>query len=326
MKALVTGATGFVGSHLVRELNNRGYTVRALHRASSKMEALKGLTYESALGDVTELDALRRACEGVDAVFHVAAVADYWRADADHMREVNIEGTRKVLQATRELAVKRVVFTSSAAAVGFFNDRPSNETDPFNLPPHRFPYGHSKALAEDVVREAVANGQDIVTVNPVVIMGAGDLNMISGTFMLQTKRYGMFTPITYGGISVIDVHDVVRYHVDAYEKGVTGERYILMTENYPYAVWFKMIADVVGVRSPIIYVPNVLLSPMANVIDFLRKLGVKTPIDANQTRLGGVNVYFDGQKAHDLFGKPQTDMKTSLKETYTWYVANGYMK
>lgn len=323
MRALVTGATGFVGSHLVRALNSAGHEVRALHRRTSKLTVLAGATYESAYGDINDLDSLRQASAGMDAVFHVAAVADYWRANVETMREANVEGTRKVLQAAREQGVKRVIFTSSAAAIGLFDDRPANENDPFNLPPHRFPYGHSKAEAEAVVREAVAGGQDIVTLNPVVIMGPGDLNKISGTFILQTKQYGWLTPITSGGISVIDVRDVVRYHIEAYAKGVSGERYILMAQNYPYEVWFSMIADVVGVRKPRVVIPSFLLEPIANTIDLLRRLGIATPIDANQTRLGGRNVFFDGSKAHALFGAPSVDMMQSLRDTYAWYVANG---
>jgi dihydroflavonol-4-reductase len=326
MKALVTGGTGFVGSHLVRLLNAHGHTARVLHRKSSKMTALDGTHYESALGDVTELDALQRACEGVDWVFHVAAVADYWRADVGRMFEVNVEGTRKVLQAAHANGVKRVVFTSSAAAIGFLDDRPSDESVPFNLSPQHFPYGYSKVQAEGVVQEAVQRGQDIVTLNPVVIMGPGDLNLISGTFMIQMKRYGALTPSTHGGVAVIDVRDVARYHLLAAEKGVTGERYVLTTANYRYSEWFAMIGKVIGVRPPLITVPNFLLPPMANLIDLARKIGIPTPIDANQVRLGAKNVFFDGAKAWQAFGKPQVDMHQSLLDTYVWYRDNGYLR
>jgi dihydroflavonol-4-reductase len=231
LKALVTGSTGFVGSHVVRALGEAGHTARALHRPSSKLDVLEGLTYESALGDVTDLDALRAACKGCDWVFHVAAVADYWRADRARMMEVNVEGTRKVLQAAREAGVKRVVFTSSAAAVGFIEDRPANEHDPFNLPPDRFPYAYSKAQAEIVVQEAVRAGQEVVTVNPAVILGPGDLNVISGDFILKIKRLQWTVPVPPGGITVIDVRDVARMHLSAATKGRVGERYILGTAN-----------------------------------------------------------------------------------------------
>jgi dihydroflavonol-4-reductase len=323
MKALVTGGTGFVGSHVARQLVEAGQTVRVLHRPSSRTQALDGVPYEASYGDVTDRDAVRRACEGVDVVYHVAAVADYWRADVQQMFAVNVEGTRHVLAAAQEAGVKRVVFTSSAAALGFLDDRPSDETVPFNLPKEQFPYGYSKKLAEEVASGFAAQGLPVVTLNPVVIMGPGDLNVISGTFMLQLKRYGTLTPITSGGISVIDVRDVARYHLRAAEVGVSGERYVLMAANYTYREWFQMIAEVVGVRPPLLRLPDWVLPPAAAAIDGLRALGLRTPIDANQVRLGARCVYFNGEKAHRAFGPPQIDMRRSLEDTYAWYRQAG---
>ena len=118
MKALVTGGTGFVGSHVARALVEAGHQVRVLHRAQSKLDALRGIAYESALGDILDADALRSACEDCDWVFHVAAVADYWRADRHKMFDANVRGTQQVLAAARAAGVRRVIFTSSAAALG----------------------------------------------------------------------------------------------------------------------------------------------------------------------------------------------------------------
>jgi dihydroflavonol-4-reductase len=326
MQALVTGGTGFVGSHLVRALNEAGHAVRVLHRTTSKLDALIGLTYESAIGDVTDYKALCAACEGVDWVFHVAAVADYWRADPQRMFDVNIEGTRKVLQAAKQAGVKRVIFTSSAAAVGIGAGEPATEEQPFNLPPKQFPYGYSKARAEAVVADAVARGQDVVTVNPVVIMGPGDLNLISGTFVVQLWRYRWLAPGTYGGIAVIDVRDVARLHLAAAEKGRTGERYILSAANYSYRDWFGMIADALGIAPPPLYTPTFLLPPAAVLFDLARKLGINTPIDADQVRLGGRYVYFDNGKCVRELGAPQIDMQQSLNVTVAWYREAGYLE
>ncbi len=326
MKALVTGATGFVGSHIVRALLEAGHTVRALHRASSKMEALSGLTYESALGDVTDLEALREASTGCDWVFHVAAVADYWRADVQHMFEVNVTGTRYVLQAARENGVQRVVFTSSAAAVGFHPDRPSTEADAFNLPPDRFPYGFSKAQAEAVVSEAVQGGQEVVTVNPVVVLGPGDLNIISGDFVLKIQRLQWSIPVPPGGLAVIDVRDVARMQIAAAERGRVGERYLLTSTNYAYADWFGLIAEQVGAARPGFPLPRSLIYPLADLFDRLRARGLELPIDGNQTRLGAQNLFFDGSKAWAELGKPQIDMRQSVADTYAWYLEHGYIK
>lgn len=326
MKALVTGGTGFVGSHVVRVLNEAGHDVRVLHRTTSKLNALEGLRYESAIGDVTDEASLVAACFGCDWVFHIAAVADYWRADESRMFDVNVDGTRKVLAAARQAGVQRVIFTSSAAAVGIRDDgQPADESIPFNLSPQQFPYGYSKVQAEQVVAEAVGAGQDVVTVNPSVILGPGDLNMISGTFIVQTKRFGRFTAYTSGGVGVIDVRDVARYHLLAAEKGRTGERYLLNTANYPLKDWFTLIADAVGVARPVLYAPDWVLPGVASVVDALQSIGIKTPLDANQVRLGARNVYFDAGKAYRELGEPQIDMAQSVADSYRWYVDNGYI-
>jgi dihydroflavonol-4-reductase len=327
VKALVTGGTGFVGSHIARALVDAGHTVRILHRKSSKLDALKGLAFESALGDVLEDKALRAACEGCDWVFHVAAVADYWQADQSHMFAVNVEGTRRVLRAARAARVQRVIFTSSAAAVGFREDgRPSGELLDFNLSPHEFPYGYSKLKAEEVARYAVkAYEQDIVTLNPVIVLGPGDLNMISGRFITEMLRLQWTIPVSSGGIGVVDVRDVARWHLVAAERGRTGERYILGTANYSLRDWYAMCAQVVGSAPPFLTVPDFVLPVMAALIERLQQAGIKLPVDASQTRLGSRNIHFDYTKTHTELGAPQVDMYTSLQDTYHWYRDNGYI-
>lgn len=326
MKALVTGGTGFVGSHIVRALNAADHQAVVLHRSSSKLQALDGLTYQSAIGDILDEAALTAACQGCDWVFHVAAVADYWRADPKRMFEANVEGTRRVLNAARAADVQRVVFTSSAAAIGLRDDgQPSDESLPFNLPQSRFPYGYSKHLAEQVVKEAVAAGQDVITLNPVVILGPGDLNLISGSFITQVKRFGPLVPVTSGGIAIIDVRDVARMHLAAAERGRSGERYILTTANLSQRDLLGLIADVVGVRRPFLPTPSFMVSISAALIDLARALGIPTPIDSNQARLGVRNIFFDGRKAWGEFGPPQIDMRQSVRDTYDWYRQNGYL-
>lgn len=327
MKALVTGGTGFVGSHVVQELVEQGHSARVLHRKSSRLDALADVPFESALGDILDLDALRAACEGCDWVFHVAAVADYWRADKQRMFEANIEGTRRVLNAARDIGVKRVVFTSSAAAVGIHPDgKPADELIPFNLPPERFPYGYSKAMAEAVALEAVERGQEVVIVNPVVIMGPGDLNVLSGEFVLNIKRLGWLVPVTSGGVAVTDVRDVARWHIAAAQNGQVGQRYILGTENVAYPYWFSLIAEIVGAPRPRFRVPSALLPLIANVIDLLRSVGIRLPVDGNQTRLGAQNISFDFSKTWHELGAPQIEMRQSVQDTYDWYRVHGYVK
>jgi dihydroflavonol-4-reductase len=298
-----------------------------LHRKTSQLDALADVPFESSLGDILDSDSLYSACEGCDWVFHVAAVADYWRADRQRMIDANVEGTRRVLHAAREAGAKRVVFTSSAAAVGIRPDgKPADESIPFNLPPERFPYGYSKALAETVALEAVERGQEVVIVNPVVVMGPGDLNVISGEFVLKIKRLGWLVPVTSGGVAVTDVRDVARWHVAAAQHGQVGQRYILGTENVAYPDWLALIAEIVGAPHPRFRVPSLLLPLIADMIDLLRSAGIHVPVDGNQTRLGAKNIFFDFSRTWNEIGAPQIDMRQSVQDTYDWYKVNGYVK
>ena len=327
MKALVTGATGFVGSHVARALVEAGHEVRVLHRRSSRLDALQGLEYEAVIGDVLERDALAEACHGCELVFHVAAVAAYWRAQRAQMYAINVEGTRRVLAAAREAGARRVVFTSSAAALGLRRDgRPADETARFNLWPHRFPYGHSKHLAERCAQHAVRqHGQDVVIVNPVVVTGPGDLNLISGRFVTEMQRLQWLIPVSSGGVGVVDVRDVARWHLAAAERGRCGERYILGSANYSLREWYALCARAVGVAPPLFPVPDMALPLMALLVALARALGMQPPADPSQIRMGGRRLHFVYDRAHRELGAPQVDMLRSLQDTADWYRARGML-
>ncbi len=324
MRALVTGGTGFVGSHVVRALLDAGHSVRVLHRATSKRDALAGLDVESLVGSLLDPESLRAAADGVDWVFQVAAVADYWRADRSAMFAANVTGTQHVLAAARDAGVRRVVLTSSAAAVGFRADgTPADESLPFNLPPQHFPYGYSKALAERAALDAHAAGLDVVIVNPVVVLGPGDRNLISGSFITQTAVYRRLTPLTSGGVAVVDVRDVARWHLRAAEVGQNGRRYILGTANLSYADLFARIAAALNVGRPVFSVPDALIPWIAAGNDWLRARGVETPVDADQVRLSTRDVFFRFDAAWEAFGPPQVDVDRCLRDAVAWYRQAG---
>lgn len=326
MLALVTGATGFIGANLVEALTERGWTVRALHRPSSSLKALAGLRYESAIGDVTEPSSLGAAMAGVDVVFHVAAVADYWRSDADRMMRVNVDGTRNVLQAALDSGARRVVFTSSCAALG----RPPfghmlDERAQFNLQPRKFPYGYSKHLAEQVCRAFIARGLDVVIVNPAVVFGPRDVNLISSSLIVEAARRDIpFVPP--GGVSVVDVADVCAGHIAAAERGATGERYILTGENLTYRQLFDMVADAVGRPRPRLVLPPVVLKAAAPPVDLLhRRLGRRLPVSGEQVRLAAETFWFDPGKARRELGLTTRPIAETIARTYAWYVKHGYI-
>lgn len=322
--ALVTGATGFVGANLVEALGERGWRVRALHRRTSSLRALEGLRFESALGDVLDPESLRAAMRDVDVVFHVAASADYWRNNAQHMLRVNVEGTRNVLRAALEAGVSRVVFTSSCAALG----KPPfgqalDERAQFNLPPRAFLYGYSKHLAEHVCREYVAQGLSVVIVNPAVIFGPRDVNLISGSLIVEAARRGGIPILPPGGVSVVDVADVCEGMIAAAERGRPGERYILTAENLWYADLFALIAQTVGGKPPRWRVSRTMLRAAAPLVDLARALGVRMPLSGEQVRFAAETFWFDNTKArHELHFSPRPACE-AVQRAYAWYRSAG---
>ncbi|MCY4146037.1 MAG: NAD-dependent epimerase/dehydratase family protein [Chloroflexi bacterium] len=328
MLALITGATGFLGSHVLRRWLAGSHAARVLYRSPSKLRLIDDLSFEAVAGDLDDAARLEAACAGCEVVFHIAAKADYWKdSDREALWRINVDGTRNVLAAAQKAGVARVVFTSSASAIGI---RPSqelaDEDTAFNLRPQQFYYAHTKRQAEAVVAEFVADGLDVVTLNPTVIIGPGDLNAISGSFVIETARWQWLVPSSSGGLAVIDVRDVARAHVAAVEKGHPGERYILNAANLNYSEFFRLIARACGVRPPLLNMPDWLLEPTARFIEGVRHFGISTPMDANQARLGSEHVYFDGGKAERELCAAQIDIETSLRETYEWYARNGYIR
>jgi dihydroflavonol-4-reductase len=328
MKALVTGSTGFVGANLCRALIERGWSVRALHRALSRLDALADVSVEHALGDVIEPASLTEAMRGCDVVFHVAAVADYWRQGADRLYRVNVEGTRAVCQAALDAHVERLVFTSSVAALGIpQHGQPADESHQFNLPPERFRYGHSKWLAEGIVHDYVSRGLDAVIVNPSVILGPGDLNLISGSIVTEYAS-GRVPPVyPSGGTNYIDVADVCAGHLAAAEHGQTGERYILAAHNLTHKEAAQVVCEVVGAPMPRFELPRALIRPLAALIDLAALVARRPlPLNGDQLRLSAEFIYFDASKAVRGLGLPQTPFRDMVERTYRWYREKGYLK
>lgn len=330
MKALITGATGFIGANLVEAVSQRGWQARALHRRTSSLKALQGLTYESALGDITEPDSLLPAMRDVDVVFHAAAVADYWRAGRQRLYQVNVDGTRNVLRAARQVSRERgqpvrVVFVSSVAALGRppFG-QPLNESAPFNLRPEQFHYGYSKVLAESHVRASVADGLDAVIVNPAVVIGPRDVNFISGSIIIQAarRRIPFYPP---GGVCVIDVADVCAGCIAAAERGRAGERYILGGENLWHRDMLGVVCDVAGRPRPRLTIPGFALRALAGVIDLARAAGLQLPFNGEQARFAADTFWFDSTRARRELGLTTRPFIASAQRTYAWYRQNGYL-
>jgi dihydroflavonol-4-reductase len=325
VKALITGATGCVGANLVEAVTQHGWEARALRRKTSSLQALDGLTYEVAFGDIMQADTLIEAMRGIDIVFHAAAVADYWRTGKERLYTVNVEGTRNVLQAAKICGISRVVFTSSVAALGLPEfGRQLDETDQFNMRPEQFHYGYSKMLAEQVVAEFVSSGLDVVIVNPAVVIGPRDINRISGSILLEEKHIGLpvYPP---GGVCVIDVADVCNAEISAVEHGRRGERYILGGENLWYRDLITATAQVVGQKPPRVGLSRGATRAIAIIVDLLRHAGARLPATGDQVRFSAETLWFDSGKARRELGLNTRPYRETAQRSYEWYRRNGFV-
>lgn len=327
MRAFVTGGTGFIGANLVAGLNARGIKAIILRRESSSLLALDGLAYDSIVGDILDSPLqLAEAMDGCDWVFHVAAVSDYWRQGTDWVYKVNVEGTKNILVAARAAQVQRLVFTSSLAAMGIpKRGQLLDESSTFNLRPDQMPYGHSKHLAEIEVRREVERGLEAIIVNPSIVLGPRDLNLISGSIIIEAAN-GLARVYPPGGVNYVSVEDVVTGHISAAEKGCTGERYILAGENLTHKRALQIVCEVVGRKPPIIELPKWTLPAIATSIAAARKLfGNKIPFDENQVLASGEFIFADGSKAIHSFNLPQSSFRSAVQKAYDWYNNNGYL-
>lgn len=327
MRALITGGTGFLGANLAVGLLARGWDVRILRRTTSPLAAVNDLNVEHAIGDVLDFDSLLPAMQAVDVVFNVAAISSYWRNQAALIYKVNVDGARNVFEAAARSGVRKIVQTSSAAAVGLVKNRLATEADRFNVPPQRWAYGHSKWLAEELVRERVAAGQDITMVNPTGIIGPRDINWISGS-ILREAAHGKIPVIPQGGVNFVAVQDVVYGHIAAVEKGRAGERYIIGGENLTNRQTIELACEVVGAKAPRFTQPRWTIPIAAAALDLVTIIvGPKLPLSGEQMRMTNEFLWFDSSKAQRELGLPVpcTPVRTALQECYEWYKTNGYL-
>jgi dihydroflavonol-4-reductase len=328
MKILVTGSTGFIGSQLCRALVEAGHHVLAFHRASSSLRGFEGISdgnesttagcLEHVLGDLTQPDTLAATLQGVEAVFHTAGLVDPG-SQPGRLYAVNVEGTRALLQAAREAGVRRVVHTSSVAALGVprFGPAPIDERHTWNFAAQHWQYGYSKYLAEMEVQKAVAAGQDVVIVNPSVVIGAGDIYNASRS-ILARAAHRQVPFVVEGGLNVVHIADVVAGHLAALEKGRRGERYILSGQNLSHPAFVQAICAAAGVPAPALVLPVGLVRAMAGPLFWLRPF-IDLPVSASLLYLAGYYFYYDNSKARSELGLPEPRPATeAIREALDW--------
>src|SRR4029077_2421780 len=259
MLAFVTGATGFVGSHVAGVLAEQGADLRLLVRSSSDLRNIQELKAERVTGDLRDATSLKKAVTGCEVVFHVAADYRLWVRDPDEMYRSNVEGTRAILEAAREGGVRRVVYTSSVATIGFTsNGHLADENSPVSLANMIGPYKRSKFMAEEIAIEAGKSGMDVVVVNPTTPVGERDIKPTPTGRIVVDFLKKKFPAYVDTGLNLVDVVECARGHVAALEKGKSGERYILGGENLTLKQILDKLALITGLPSPSIKVPHVV--------------------------------------------------------------------
>ena len=322
MKALVTGAAGFVGGHVSRVLVDAGHEVRALTRSASNTATLESLGVEMVPGDITDPPSIERAVQGCDAVFHVAALNALWHRDPNAFRRTNVEGTRNVLTAALASGVERVVHTSTWAVIGCPAPGTLADETTVALPRDLSGlYQQTKHLAELEVQAFVGRGLDAVVVNPTVIVGPGDAKPTPTGRMVRDSAAGRMPFFVTAYLNLVDVVDVAVGHLLAWEKGKSGERYILGNRNMTMGGMLEVLATITGRRAPRWKLPLWLVAAAAYADELvegrLLRREPQVPLEAvhHTRRYRAV----DCSKAIRELGFPQTPVEESLERAVRWF-------
>ncbi|HLI58712.1 MAG TPA: NAD-dependent epimerase/dehydratase family protein [Solirubrobacteraceae bacterium] len=316
---LVTGASGLIGSHVVRALLEAGYVPRGFSRHGPPPDGAADCEWVS--GDVRDPEAVRAAARGCAAIVHCAALYSYARAARPQMHSINVRGTRSVLAAATAEGVERVVVTSSAATCGPVPGRPATERD---RPPEWelvVPYKRSKLAAERVAA-AAAETQDVVIVNPTTTVGSGDRGPTpSGRIVRDVLRRRIRGYLAGGGLNVVAARDVGEGHVLALARGRRGERYLLGGEDVPMDELFSQIASLGGVPAPRIPIPYAVALAAAGVVEAVGRLTAHEPslMSLDEVRLSRLPMYFSSAKARRELGYAPAPIRVALSEAVTWF-------
>ncbi|NQU72764.1 MAG: NAD-dependent epimerase/dehydratase family protein [Rhodospirillales bacterium] len=327
MTALGTGASGFVGSAVLRHLVAQGEQVRVLMRDASNRGNIAGIECEVVTGDLTDAQSLTRAVKGCDVVFHVAADYRLWVADPAVMYRANVDGTRNLLRAAAEAGAGRIVYTSSVAAIGYeANGSPGSETTVATIDDMIGHYKRSKFLAElEAMRLAADEGVPVVTVNPAAPFGPRDIKPTPpGRIVVEFAR-GRMPAYVDTGLNVVHVDDVAAGHLLAWRKGNIGERYILGGDNMTLREILGVIAGHLGRPAPRIRLPRLPLFPIAWGAELASRLfGGEPMVTAEALRMAKKRMYFSSRKAIDGLGYAPRPGKVALTDAADWFRDNGY--
>jgi len=327
MLVFVTGATGFLGSHVARVLVEQGAKLRLLVRSTSDLRNVADLDAEQVIGDLREPASIVKAMAGCEAVFHVAADYRLWVRDPDQMYRSNVEGTRGLLEAARENGIRRVIYTSSVATMGFTsNGSLADENSPVSLGHMIGPYKRSKFMAEQIAIAAGRGGMDVVVVNPTTPIGERDIKPTPTGRIVVDFLKKKFPAYVDTGLNLVDATECARGHAAALEKGRSGERYILGSENLTLKQILDKLAVITGLPSPKVKVPHAL-ALAAGLVDevvtgHILRREPRATIDS--VRLARKKMFVSSAKAERELGWKTIPVDDALRRAVDWFRANGY--
>ena len=329
MLAFVTGATGFVGSHVARVLSEQGADLRLLVRRNSDLRNIELLKADRVVGDLCDPQSLIAGMAGCDAVFHVAADYRLWVREPQRMYRANVQGTKAILEAARKNGVGRVIYTSSVATMGFSgNGHPADETSPVSLDNMIGHYKRSKFMAEQAAIEAARSGMEVVIVNPTTPVGEQDIKPTPTGRIIVDFLKRKFPAYVDTGLNLVDVDECARGHVAALERGKSGERYILGGENLTLKQILDKLAAITGLPSPKVRVPYAV-ALAAGVTDELvngRLRGREPRATVEAVRMSRKKMFVTSEKAERELGWKTIPVDDALHRAVDWFRANGYAK
>jgi len=324
---LVTGATGFLGRHLVRSLVKKDYNVSILARPTSDLTPFADLPITVVKGDITQTLTLLEATEGKDIVFHLAGLIAYKKSDRKMMEKVNVQGTRNVMDACITQKTPKVLHLSSVAAIGAsFSKKPLNEDSPFLLGPYDLGYFETKRRAEKIATDAYEeHGLPVYIVNPSTIYGAGDATKGSRKTQLKVAR-GDFPVYPPGGVNVVSVHDVLNVIFKVLEHGKPARRYIAAGENLTIRQLFQLIAQANDKAPPKIPLPKAFIKIMGYLGDGMHAFGKETSFSSETAVTSCLYHWFDNSRIKEELGCKVTPAQTAIEESIQWVKENGLLE
>jgi dihydroflavonol-4-reductase len=327
MKCFITGATGFLGSHVARQLLAKGADLRLLVRSTSRLDNIADIPAERIVGDLRDLDSLKKGMAGCEFVFHVAADYRLWSLNHQELYDSNVEGTRNILRAARDSGVRRVIYTSSVATMGFGNNgRLTDEKSPVTLSNMIGDYKRSKFLAEQLVIEAGRSGQNVVMVNPTTPVGERDIKPTpSGQIVVDFLRR-KFPAYVDTGLNLVDVVDCAEGHLLAMEKAQPGERYILGGENLTLKQILDKLGALTGLPSPKIRLPYAvaLATGVVDTIVVGKMLKREPRVTIDAVRMGRKKMFVTSVRAERELGWNPRPVDGALQRAVEWFKSNGY--